>query len=326
MATVAAPPRVSAIVPSYNGGAKLERCLDALDASPIVDEVIVLDGGSTDGTDERVEHRPRVRMVRMPGTHVSHRLDEGVKMAQHDLVLLLDDDAFVDPETPLRMAEVLLERDEVGVVGARLRYEDGRDQRSAWRYKTLGSAFIDVLGLQRIARRFRPPAVRPEPHTGLVHASWLPLCAALLRREAFEQIGGFDARFRFYKDDHDFALRMTRAGWKTVVRNDAGAIHLRHATSGSKRGPYFVQFHRSQLEYLRKHYPRGWRAYAAVWAVRAWLHVLGWGGRAAYCRLRSDEQGERDAREWVTTFKACGRTATGAAVLPAQVSPIASRS
>src|SRR5438034_11745448 len=59
-------PRITAVVPTFNGGRLLERCLDAtLDAAE-VDEVIVLDGGSTDGSPERAERRDRIRVLRRP--------------------------------------------------------------------------------------------------------------------------------------------------------------------------------------------------------------------------------------------------------------------
>jgi N-acetylglucosaminyl-diphospho-decaprenol L-rhamnosyltransferase len=300
-------PRLSAVVPSYNGGARLERCLDAVAASAAVDDVIVLDGGSTDGTDDRIERRPDVRVLRMPGTHVSERLNEGVLLARNELVLLLDDDAFVDPETPARLGETMIEHPGIGAAGARLRYEDGSPQRSSSRYNTLTGLILDVLSLDRVTRRFRRPNL-PDPAPGLERATWLPLCAGVIRKAAFEQIGGFDPRFVFYKDDHDFAFRMTKAGWQTVVRDDAGAVHLGGAATSKKgREPYFAQYHRSQLAYLQKHYPRAWRIYAVLWAVRAQLHIALWSARALTRRFRSDAEGERSARAWVLAFRQAWR-------------------
>jgi N-acetylglucosaminyl-diphospho-decaprenol L-rhamnosyltransferase len=295
---------VSAVVPTYNSGELLDRCLSALAASEVVDDVTVLDGGSTDGTDERAARWPNVRVIRMEGTTIGQRLNEGVAQARHDLVLLLNDDAFVDPPTPGRLAEVMRERPAVGVAAARLRYEDGSDQRSAGPYKTLGNAILSVLSLAELVERLGPSPVRRVPGTSLGRATWAPLCAAVVRRSAFRRIGGFDERFAFYSEDQDFARRLTKAGWETVVRCDAGAVHIGGGSTSSKDpGLWFARFHQNCFIYLQKHYPRGWRLYAVLWAVRASLHMALWRLRALTHRLRSDPDGERVARQWVTAFR-----------------------
>jgi N-acetylglucosaminyl-diphospho-decaprenol L-rhamnosyltransferase len=299
---------MSVVVPTYNSGELLDRCLAALAVAEAVDDVTVLDGGSSDGTDERAARWRGVRVVRMEGTNVGRRLNEGVAQARHELVLLLNDDAFVDPDTPARLAEVMLERPRVGAAGARLRYEDGREQRSAGRYKTLTDATLTVLSLQRLAAWLRPAPVRAEPGTPIQHATWLPLCAAVVRRSAFQGIGGFDERFTFYSDDQDFARRLTKGGWEMVVRSDAGAVHIGGGSTKAKApGPYLTRYYQSRFLYLQKHYPRGWRLFAVLWAGRASLHMAVWSARALRHRLRSDADGERSAREWVTAFRRARR-------------------
>jgi N-acetylglucosaminyl-diphospho-decaprenol L-rhamnosyltransferase len=301
---------VSAVIPTYNSGGLLERCLAALEAADAVDDVIVMDGGSTDGSDERAAGRRGVRVVRNDGAPFARRLNEGVAQARNDLVLVLNDDAFLDPETPTRLAEIMLERPRVAVVGARLRWEDGRDQRSAGRYKTLGGSIIAALGLNRIAARIRRPAVRPEPGTGLWMTNWVPLSAGLVRKAAFEQVGGYDERFSFYAFDQDFARKLDNAGWEVVVRSDAGAVHIKGGSTKRKApGYWFIEYHQNRFIYFQKWYPRAWRIYAVLWAARASLHLAVWQIRAVAYRLRSDAKREQAARDWVTAFRAVRRPA-----------------
>jgi GT2 family glycosyltransferase len=301
-------PNISAVIPTYNSGGLLDRCLEALAATDVVDDVIVLDGGSNDGTEERSAHRASVRVVRMEGTNFNRRLNEGVAQARHELVLVLNDDAFVDPETPARLAKVLRERPRVGVVGARLRYEDGSDQRSAGRYKTLMGVTLGLLSLERLAARLGPPAVRPESGTALERATWLPLCAAVVRKTAYQGVGGIDERFSFYAEDQDFARKLTEAGWEILVRSDAGAVHLGGGTTSAKDpGYWFARYHENRFIYLQKYYPRAWRVYALLWAVRASMHMALWRARALKRRLRSDVDGERLALEWVVAFRRARR-------------------
>jgi GT2 family glycosyltransferase len=306
----ATPVKVSAVIPTYNGRGLIERCLDALATSDAVDDVIVMDGGSTDGTDEVAARWDGVRVLRRDGTSFASRQNEGVAAARNDMVLLLNDDAFVDPETPRRLAEVLLEHPRVAVVGARLRWEDGRDQRSAGRIKTLPGSVLMTLRLNRLAGRFRRPAVRPDPETGLWHTEWVPLSAGLVRKSAFDEVGGYDERFSFYSFDQDFALRLKKAGWKTVVRSDAGAVHVKGgSTKRKKPGYWFVQYHQNRFVYLQKWYPRTWRLYAALWAVRASVHIAIWRARAVVHRLRGDSAREEAALEWVRLFREVRRPA-----------------
>jgi hypothetical protein len=87
---------------------------------------------------------------------------------------------------------------------------------------------------------------------------------------------------------------------------DAEAVHV-GGGSTSSRAPqrWFSQYHASRLVYLRKHYPRGWRLYAALWALKASVHAAVWSARAVASRLRSDAQGAELARQWAVAF---GRT------------------
>ncbi len=297
--------KVSAVIPTYNGGELLERCLRALAAAGAIDEVIVMDGGSTDGSDERAARHPGVTVIRRDGTPFARRLNDGVAQARNDLVLVLNDDAFVDRETPARMAEVMQERPRVAVVGARLRWEDGRDQRSAGRYKTLGGSILMALWLQGLARRFRRPAVQPEPGTVLWRTEWVPLSCGMVRKSAYEEVGGYDERFSFYSFDQDFARKLEQAHWETVVRADAGAVHVRGGSTRRKApGRWFIEYHQNRFIYLQKWYPGTWRIFAALWAVRASIHLAAWRQRALLARLRSDEEDERFAREWVGAFRA----------------------
>jgi GT2 family glycosyltransferase len=302
-------PQLSAVIPTFNGGAYLERCLDALDQADGVDEVLVLDGGSNDGSPERAERHKGVRVLSFPGTSFQWRLNEGVRQARGEFVLHLNDDAFVDPATPQRLVELMREGPRLAVAGAGLRYEDGRAQRSVGRYRTLVGELLGLFLFSRLNGRLSQGPLPSWKESGVDAAPWMPLCCAVLRRSAFESIGGFDERFSFYYDDQDFCRRLADGGWTLAVRWDAGAIHVGGATTQAKNPPaWFKRYHANRLRYLRKHYPRAWSAFAALWPFRAALHLALWWMRAAVYRFRRDRTAEQNAREWVRTFAATIRT------------------
>jgi GT2 family glycosyltransferase len=293
---------VSAIIPTYNSGALIERCIDALAAASEVHEIVVLDGGSTDGTPDLAARRG-ARVLRFPGTLVSTRFNLAMREVSNELVLVLDDDSFVDPETPRRLAEAIERRPQLAVLQPRLRFEDGREHRSGSNYKTLRSEVLTALGLTSVLRRLEPGPLAPKER-GMEEATWVPLIAAVVRRSAVQAIGGFDERFRFYYDDQDFCRRLTEAGWQIAVCWGAGAVHLGSASTAAKDPTgWFVQYQENRLVYLRKHYPRAWILFAMVWAVRSSLHVIAWRLRASVRGRRSDVEGARLARRWTEAFQ-----------------------
>jgi GT2 family glycosyltransferase len=300
--------RISALIPNLNSGAMLDRCLEALAASGNVEEVLVMDAGSSDGSAARAGSREGVRVISRPGMGLPARQNLGMEEARNEHVLLLNSDAFVDPETPARLAAVLDQRPGVGATGAHLRFDDGSEQRSADRYKTLLRHTFSALPGSRLLPGRRP--VSPKS-AGTERVTWLPLCCVVIRRSAWRDVGGWDERFSFYYEDQDFCRRLVEAGWELVVRWDAGAIHVGGEAMGrgGSRSPsgWFERYHENRFRYLQKWYPRSWRIYAAVWMGRAWMHVLVWRARALRSRLRSDSDGARRAREWARAFQAAAR-------------------
>lgn len=297
---------VTAIVPTYNSGEILDRCLDALAGADGVAETIVLDGGSTDGSDKRAGEREGVRVLRLPGTSLQDRLNRGMEMAAGDFGLLLNSDAFVDPATPATLASRLSEQGSAGAVGACLRYEDGSAQKSGGHYKTIGRLTLKALG---IPMPERTPVAEHSAPSGATAVTWLPYCCAAVRRDAWRQVGGFDSRFDFYFEDVDFSRSLSEAGWTLEVFWPATAVHLGGGSTKSKDpSGWFLRYHRNAAIYFRKWNPRGWWVYAAVWRLRAVAGAGLWRVRGLLRRLRHDTQGASVARAWARAFSAIARS------------------
>lgn len=288
---------VSAVIPHRNSGELLARCVDALEAARGVDEVVVADEGSTDGSAERVAGRPLVRVLQSPGRGFAAAANAGIAAARGERLLLMNSDAFVRPDTVERLARRLDEDERLALCGAALMDENGERAKTHSFLFTLRRALLDAVGVA--------PPLRQEG-SGLQQVEAVFPTCALARREAVEEVGGFDERFLFYYEDQDLCRRLALAGWRQAVDWDAEAVHV-GGGSTSSRAPqrWFSQYHASRLVYLRKHYPRGWRLYAALWALKASVHVLAWSVRAVASRMRSDAQGAELAREWAAAF---GRT------------------
>jgi N-acetylglucosaminyl-diphospho-decaprenol L-rhamnosyltransferase len=269
---------VSVVIPNRDGGALLRRCLDAVGSACGVGEVVVVDDGSTDGSPEEAAARAGVRVERSPGRGFAVAANFGVAATAGDLVLMLNSDAFVEPDTVELLALPFAGRPRLALCGAALVHEDGSRAKTRDRPLTLVRAVREALSLH---------LERLPEGSGFERVDFVPLACALVRRRAWEEIGGLDERYRFYYEDHDLCWRLIREGWEVGVRWDATAVHVE---GGSSRvhdpAAWFRRYHVSRLAYLRKRYPAGWPLYLAVWAPSAAVHSAAWVARASARRDR----------------------------------------
>jgi SAM-dependent methyltransferase len=143
-------PSVSVVVPVRNERGHLEEILDRLPAFDGPAEFIFVEGGSTDGTAEELERllaargRDDVRMLRQPGTGKGDAVRTGFAAARHEVLLILDGDLSVPPESLPRFVEVLAAGRGEFVNGVRLVYPM---QRRAMRFMNLlsNAAFASLF-------------------------------------------------------------------------------------------------------------------------------------------------------------------------------------
>jgi len=78
----------------------------------------------------------------------------------------------------------------------------------------------------------------------------------LLRRDAFEAVGGFDGGYFMYFEDMDLCLRLARAGWEVVFDPQAEVVHV--GGNSTRRAPYrkVVSHHRSTMRFYCRRYAR----------------------------------------------------------------------
>ncbi len=186
-------PRVSVIVPVYNGAAHIVETVESVLVQTYTDwELIVVDDGSTDGTAELLRpYRGQIRFIQQTNQGVSAARNHGLHLALGDFVLFLDGDDVLYRDK-LKQQVALLESDHL--LGA---------VHSGWR-------LVDEYG--RPLRHIRPWQNTPE----LTLPDWLHwkpvfLGAMLFRRSWLQRIEGFRTDLR-QAEDTDFMLRLSLAG------------------------------------------------------------------------------------------------------------------
>ncbi len=86
--------QISVVIPSFNRRHTLTRALQSIvDQTSAVDEIIVVDDGSNDGSSQLIEHKfPQVKLIRQPNQGVSAARNRGIEAARYDWIALLDSD------------------------------------------------------------------------------------------------------------------------------------------------------------------------------------------------------------------------------------------
>ncbi|GAB3067161.1 hypothetical protein GCM10027053_33370 [Intrasporangium mesophilum] len=158
-------------------------------------------------------------------------------------VLLVNPDAVVEAADVDRLHAALDAEADLASVGPVQVDADGKESRVEWPYPSPGATWVDAVGFG-----------------GRRRGRYVIGSVLLLRREALDQVGGFDdERFFLYAEETDWAYRASRLGWRHALVPDARATHVGAATSTdpSRRERHF---HAAQEIYLRKHYgATGWQ-------------------------------------------------------------------
>jgi hypothetical protein len=247
---------ISIVIVNHDGREHLRHCLESLGPRPDgIRDVVVVDNASGDGSAAMVAEVFRdVRLLALDGNvGFGAANNRGAELVPGDDLLLLNSDAWLADGAVAALAAKLDERPNVAAVVPDLRYPDGRRQ-FAWAPET------GVAGeaIQKLRNRFesRDWAHRLPPHwlRPLLGPGWLSAACVLLRRRAFDQVGGFDEDIFLYFEDVDLSRRLRLAGWRLAVAEAAVAYHVKGGSRPSRRGE--IEYRRAQLYYYEKHRPR----------------------------------------------------------------------
>jgi GT2 family glycosyltransferase len=191
------------------------------------------------------------------------------RCARAPRLLLLNPDAVLDAPITPALGAYLDAHPRVGVVGPRIVDADGTLQASARRFPG-----VSTLAGGRSTWLTRAWPGNPVSRRNLLAAEdggpravdWVSGACLLIRREAFESVGGFDEGFFLYWEDADLCRRLAARGWATHYLPDVVVRHAAGRSSRHARTRAQVAFHRSVYRYFRKHAGRGWQALSpAVW-------------------------------------------------------------
>lgn len=251
----ASPGPVSVVVVNFDGQAYLARCLDALRAAgPGIDELLLVDNASTDGSLAIAARYPELRVLRLARNEgPCPARNAGLRAARNRWVLLLDNDALLQPGALQRLLEaVRAGGSEVVLAQARsvFDHDPGRVHYDGGQ--------IHYAGLIALRNFYAP--LEEAQGAGALEVDCAVALALLVDRERLLAIGGFDPRYFILFEDLDLSFRLRARGWKLLSVEDALVRHL-GGTSGIsyRQGPAYpprrVYLHaRNRWIFLAKNY------------------------------------------------------------------------
>lgn len=275
--TAAPEPVLSIVIVNWNTQELLAACLTSVAraASGLPFETIVVDNGSTDGSQARLRRDfPWVRLIANPDNRgFAAATNQGIRASTGRWVLLLNSDTVVQPGALDALVHFLDARPQAGAAGARLLNGDGSLQPSAHPMLTPGREFWSLLFLERLWPRARYRQERWDCATPRRVEALKGACL-LLRRAALDQVGLLDERYFLYTEEVDLCRRLSQAAWELWYVPQAAVMHYGAASSRQTAEAMYVQLYRSKLQFYRKFGGAGCarRArllYAAAYAPRA---------------------------------------------------------
>jgi len=272
---------VSIVIPCYNYGPFLTEAIESALAQTLpAGEILIVDDGSTDNSREialRYTAIPAVRVIKQENQGAIATYNNGVRASAGQFFVILSADDRLDPYFLERTAPVLLRRPMAGYVYTA--------------YRMFGVRQRVLPALPYNARR-----LRLRPHIA---------ATSLIRRAAFDQVGGFNASMSGGREDWDFYVALDQQGWVGEAAPEV-LFHYRKHGGGSRNAISFRQLLAARAQVYRNH-PSLTHAPLPLWlalteidhtilraraAPRALLRKLGPNGRALgsrrICRVVGD--------------------------------------
>lgn len=209
-------PMISIIIPTWNNKKDVLECLDSLSYLNYPNyEIIVVDNGSTDGTQEEIKKKfPEVRLIRSEkNLGVPGGRNLGIKNARGEYFFFLEEDVVVEPNVLNELLIVAQNDERIGIVCPKIYY-----------YHNLNKIWL-------ISDSVSLTTSRPNRVIGKVYDKGQfdqvmeinSSCILLVKRKVIESVGMYDPTFFALWDDRDFCLRVKRSGYK-IMYNPRGKV------------------------------------------------------------------------------------------------------
>ena len=252
---------LSIIIVSYNTRKLLVDCLESVKLlkGKVDFEVIVVDNNSKDDSVKavkRFEKDINLRIIKnKENKGFGAANNQGMEIAKGDHILLLNSDTVINPEAVLKPLSFIKEDEEIGVISTKLRSLDDSIQSNGGYFPNylnvlFWMSFLDDVPI--FYKLISPYHIEPEFEADDIrYQDWITGAFFLLKREIFEEVGGFDEDYFMYVEEMDYCYRIKQKDWKIVYYPESEIVHFGGA-SGTSESALINEFKGLKLFY-RKH-------------------------------------------------------------------------
>lgn len=258
-----------AVVVTYNRLELLKRNIGCLRKNKPVAAIVVVNNGSSDGTDRWLDAQADLTVIHQANVGGSGGFYTGIQHAARlkpEWIWCMDDDVFPHSDCLERMLSVAEGRSEIGILAPR-RLQEGRIFTSDFQGYNLVNPFASMYRKKLAGRQIDVP-------TEIKGTAFEGLC---IRCEAVERIGLPNKELFIFCDDTDYCLRAVVAGYKILYIPDALMDKHRFFSDDTwsqrnkkKKWKRFYQIRNSA--YLNHHYGRNW----GVKYLRSFINLIGY--------------------------------------------------
>jgi len=249
---------VSIIIVNWNTRDLLHDCIESAlrTAGPLKVEIIVVDNASTDGSVAMVRRQyPFIKLIaNSQNVGFARANNQAVAASRGQYLLLLNSDAHLLPNSLQSMAATLAAGPAVGLVGAQLRNSDGSFQASYSPFPGLWQEFLILSSLGRRLYGRWYPSRGPQDCQGPAVVGYVEGACMLVRREAYQAVGGLDEAYFMYAEDVEICYALRQKGWQVCYQPAALVVHLGGGSSQSRGPERESDLYCSRVRFFHRHY------------------------------------------------------------------------
>lgn len=270
-------PLVSIIIPVYNQFDYTYKCLKSIleNTSDIDYEIIIADDVSSDETINITSYVKNIKVVRNEkNLGFLLNCNSAVKLAKGKYIHLLNNDTQVQERWLSSLIELIESNDNIGMVGSKLVYPDGRQQEAG------GIIWNDASGWN--FGRLDDPT-KPE-YNYVKEVDYISGASIMLSKKLWDKIGGFDERYvPAYFEDSDLAFEVRKHGYNVMFQPKSVVVHFEGISHGTDTGTgikayqvknreKFIEKWKNELE--KNHFPNAENVFLARDRSRNKKHIL----------------------------------------------------
>ena len=269
---------LSVIIVNWNSKEHLVRCLQSLreQECSLIYEVIVVDNGSTDGSDRILEEESEWVRTYLSKDNLGFATasNAGIRRSCGEYVCLVNPDVVLSPNTLQKLYRYMADHPAVGIAGPRVLSPDGTLQVTCRVFPSLRTTLCRALALDRLFPRSRflsSSFMDYSDHDREEAVDVLTGCFWIVRREAIDAVGLLDEKFFLYSEDVDWCKRFCEAGWLVSFYPDVEVEHVGGGSSTKQPLRSFMEMQKAQALYWRKHHGS---IQFSVWRCLSVVHHL----------------------------------------------------